>query len=166
MSIVSCLSCNHEFYVKPSHLKKGWGKYCSIACRTKGQLKGIIFLCFICNKNVYRTKMDIKKSKSGNYFCSKRCQTIWRNTILYTGENHSNWKHGKSAYRRILEATGIEKICVMCKISDKRIIIVHHIDKNRKNNNLTNLTWLCNNCHYLVHHYGEEQIKLNLILKK
>ena len=52
-----------------------------------------------------RSPLAIKKSKSGKYFCTKKCQTIWRNKILYTGENHSNWKDGESAYRRILETS-------------------------------------------------------------
>lgn len=166
MPVTFCLTCKKEFYVKPSHLKRGWGKYCSINCRTKGQLIGKFFECFICKKEVYRSPLGIKKSQSGNYFCSKRCQTIWRNSILFTGENHSNWKYGESAYRHILEKEGTEKICVLCKISDKRVIIVHHIDKNRKNNNISNLIWLCNNCHYLVHHYNEAKERLGKIINK
>lgn len=164
MPLVSCLNCKKELYVKPTHLKKGWGKYCSITCRTKGQLRGKYFACSICTKKIYRAPLAIKKSKSGKYFCSKTCQTVWRNTILFIGENHSNWRHGESAYRRILTAEGIEKKCVLCKIDDERIIIVHHLDKNRLNNKVVNLIWLCNNCHYLVHHYTEEQKKLRIII--
>jgi hypothetical protein len=164
MSVVSCLECKKEFYVKPSHIKIGWGKFCSITCRNNGQLRGKIISCFICNKKVYKANADIKKSKSGNFFCSKRCQTIWRNSIVFVGEKHANWISGESAYRRILEAVRPEKICLMCKISDERVIIVHHIDKNRRNNNVSNLTWLCNNCHYLVHHYTKEKEKLNKLL--
>lgn len=152
MADINCLICNKIFYVKPSHVKRGWGKYCSITCRTKAQYKGKNVKCFICQKEVYRSPKDLKNSDSGNYFCNKTCQTIWRNKILFSGENHSNWKHGESAYRRILTSTGKERVCTYCKTTDLRVLAVHHIDKNRKNNKVSNLTWLCHNCHYLVHH--------------
>lgn len=164
MPLVNCRICKIEFYVKPCHQLKGWGKYCSIKCRTKSQFKGATFNCFTCGKEVYRSPLAIKKSKSSKYFCTKTCQTLWRNKVLYSGENHSNWKYGESAYRRILESAKREQICLLCKIEDRRVLIVHHIDKNRKNNNLDNLVWLCCNCHYLVHHFVESKDKLyNLI---
>jgi predicted HNH restriction endonuclease len=47
-------------------------------------------------------------------------------------------------------------VCVLCKVSDKRILAVHHKDNNRKNNKVENLVWLCHNCHILVHHFGED----------
>ena len=158
------MTCKSSFYVKPNHQKKGWGKYCSILCRAKAQVKGKIILCAICNKQVYRSPKEIRSSESGKFFCSKSCQTIWRNTILYSGENHFNWKYGESAYRRILRAAGYKEICKLCNTDDKRILIVHHRDKNRKNNKVSNLIWLCHNCHYLVHHFVEEQNKLNVIM--
>ena len=156
MPNVKCLICETDFYVKPSHQRYGWGKYCSLICRNKSQLKGKQVHCFICNKQVYRSPKDIKSSDSGKFFCSKSCQTIWRNTILFTGENHVNWKYGKSAYRKILKNSGILQVCKLCKTEDERVLIVHHLDKNRNNNNVSNLTWLCLNCHYLVHNYSEE----------
>ena len=155
-----CLICNTAFYVKPIHQRKGWGKYCSINCRITSQFKGKQVSCFICKKQIYRSPKDLKNSDSGNFFCSKTCQTVWRNKIQFIGERHSNWKHGKSAYRRILRSAGFTEVCKLCKAIDKRILIVHHIDKNRKNNNVFNLIWLCHNCHYLVHHFIDEQSKL------
>lgn len=161
MPNVKCLVCTTEFYIKPSHQKRGWGKYCSIACRTKSQFKGKYTNCFICDKKIYRSPRDFKNSDSGNFFCSKSCQTIWRNKILFIGENHSNWKDGKSVYRRILKATGKEQLCTLCKIDDTRVLVVHHRDKDRKNNTIANLIWLCHNCHYLVHHDTSEQKRLD-----
>lgn len=158
-----CLICKKEFYVKPTHQRKGWGKYCSIGCRTRSQLKGAQVNCFICKKHIYRSQKDLRNSKSGKYFCSKSCQTDWRNRILYSGKNHSNWRYGESAYRRILKATGKIQICNLCGTDDIRVLAVHHKDKNRKNNDVMNLVWLCHNCHYLVHHYSDEQEKLKFL---
>lgn len=160
MPVTRCMVCSTDFYVKPSHLKRGWGKYCSSACRSKSQFNGKVVNCYMCNEEIYRTQKDLKSSKSNKFFCSKRCQTIWRNTEVYTGENHSNWIHGRSAYRRILSIAGKEQVCMLCTSKDKRVLIVHHIDKNRKNNKVNNLIWLCHNCHYLVHHDSDERVKL------
>ncbi|MCL4417942.1 MAG: HNH endonuclease, partial [Actinobacteria bacterium] len=77
---------------------------------------------------------------------------IWRNRILFSGENHSNWKYGKSVYRRILIDASQNKFCNLCRILDMRILVVHHKDHNRENNKVDNLMWLCLNCHFLVHH--------------
>lgn len=46
--------------------------------------------------------------------------------------------------------------CAKCKSTDKRILAVHHKDRNRQNNTVSNLVWLCHNCHFLVHHYKSE----------
>ncbi|MBI4281264.1 HNH endonuclease [Candidatus Uhrbacteria bacterium] len=40
-------------------------------------------------------------------------------------------------------------------MKNNRVLLVHHIDENRKNNVLSNLVWLCRNCHFLVHKYNE-----------
>lgn len=166
MPIVTCLICEKEFYVKPSHQKLGWGKYCSTSCRTRGQFNGKTVTCFVCKKELYRSLKGLRKSISGKFFCTKSCQTIWRNTILYSGGNHPNWVSGESSYRRILKANSREQICVLCKTIDKRILAVHHYDKNRKNNTISNLVWLCYNCHYLVHHDSNEKFKLKMLLGK
>ena len=46
----------------------------------------------MCKQEVYRTPGDIRESKSGKFFCSKTCQTNWRNTNVFVGVNHKNWK--------------------------------------------------------------------------
>ncbi len=151
MPQVKCKICKKEFYIKPSHQKRGWGKFCSIQCRTKAQFRGKKLNCFGCNKIVYRSPSQIRKSKSGKYFCTKSCQTRWRNKY-FIEEKHANWKSGSKSYRKILERSGRKPLCILCKNKDKRILSVHHKDRNRKNNKLSNLVWLCLNCHYLVHH--------------
>lgn len=83
---------------------------------------------------------------------------------MYTGPNHPNWKGGRSTYRDNLIKSKISKICKLCKIKDCRILAVHHIDRNRKNNKMGNLTWLCHNCHFLVHHFKEEKEKFMEVL--
>lgn len=144
-----CLICEGSFYVKPSHVKLGWGKFCSTACRSRSQLKGKSFKCYICRKAIYRSKTSINRSKSGKFFCGKSCQTLWRNSF-FVEDKHSNWVDGISIYKKLLKNDKIPK-CLLCNLEDERVLIVHHKDHNRHNNKLPNLTWLCYNCHRLVH---------------
>ena len=151
MPYVGCKRCNIEFYAKPRHLKRGWGKYCSQKCQFEAQKNGILIGCSECKKLVYRTPRHFKHSKSGNFFCSKSCLAIWKNKHVIFGEQHGKWKHGENAYRNIMLRAKIKPICVDCGIKDFRILLVHHIDRNRKNNVIENLKWLCHNCHHLEH---------------
>lgn len=152
MGYVKCGRCEKEFYVKPSHQKLGYGKFCSKACSFASMRTGISVKCDGCGVAVYRTPKYIKASKSGKYFCGKSCQTRWRN-LEFIGNRHANWQHGRGSYRKILKRSGTEPVCALCGSTDDRVLIVHHKDVNRKNNSLENLVWLCRNCHYLVHLY-------------
>lgn len=156
MPRINCQICKEIFYAKPSHIEKGWGKYCSKICQYNGQRNGQSYACFLCNKPVYRTPKDLANSKSQKFFCNKSCQTSWRNSKIYVGKNHSNWTTGESSYRDRLIRSNKEKICCKCKTEDIRILAVHHKDRDRSNNDLNNLIWLCHNCHYLVHHFKHE----------
>ena len=162
MALVVCQICSNKFYAKPSWLKNGWGKYCSMTCKRKAQKTGSFVSCFICGKTTYRSGKNLKGSKSKKYFCTKSCQTLWRNSLVYIGEKHPNWRGGKSSesYRRILKRTLREELCRLCGTKDKRILAAHHIDHNHYNNRQENLTWLCHNCHFLVHHDEKEKSKL------
>lgn len=155
MPQVKCKICGKEFYAKPSHLKRGWGKYCSQKCQYKGLLRGKFVNCAVCDKKTWKAPRALKNSKSGKFFCSKSCQTIWRNKY-FSGEKHSNWKGGDNIeYRKLLIESNIKSICKVCGTKDKRVLIAHHRDKNHKNNKVENLIWLCLNCHHLVHNYNK-----------
>ena len=157
MPNVFCKQCNKQFYAKANWLKLGWGKYCSRNCVFESQRTGKLVTCFICNKETYKAPKALNRSKSGKFFCSKSCQTIWRNSV-FVGSNHRNWKGGEKSYRETLLRIKTEKLCRRCKINDMRILAVHHLDRNRKNNKVDNLIWLCHNCHYLIHHDRAEDV--------
>ncbi len=158
MTQVKCKICQRDFEAKQSRLQKGWAKYCSKYCQYESQKVGKILECTTCSKEIYRNNKDQSRSKSKKYFCSKTCQTSWRNSVLYSGSDHSNWAGGESSYRSRLLRSKRQKICEKCLNIDVRVLAVHHKDKNRKNNTLSNLIWLCHNCHYLVHHDKKEAI--------
>jgi hypothetical protein len=158
-----CKNCKKVFKTKPFFVKLGQGKYCSSACHHQGMKNGKIVKCFICKKDVYKTLKALRTSKSKKYFCTKKCQTIWRNSI-YIGSKHANFTTGRSSYKSVLSRNKVPKICKLCGTKDVRILAVHHIDQNRENNKLKNLMWLCHNCHHLVHRYPDERNKFELLL--
>lgn len=161
-----CKVCDKKFYAKPNWIKKGWGKYCSKNCQFEAQKNGKIVKCHICDKGIYRSNSELERAKSGKYFCSRSCQTKWRNTEVFIGSNHANWNGGKHSYRKRVIRSNKERVCKICEENDKRILVVHHIDWNRENNKLSNLVWLCCNCHKLVHNHKKEKKKLDQILDK
>lgn len=152
MAVASCKVCSKSFNAKPSWIKKGDGKYCSRQCSDKGRRTGKMIFCFLCSKETYKPKKLF--SRSERHFCSKKCSVTWHNAE-FSKEKHGNWRHGTFAYRRILERAGVFPRCALCNLTDKDILLVHHIDKDRKNNKLRNLVWLCHNCHHLVHNYSD-----------
>lgn len=151
MPNVTCQICKKEFYIKPSHQLLGYGKFCSRHCHHLGMRKGKYVSCSVCGIQTWKTPKALNGSKSKNYFCSKHCQAIWRNTY-YSGPRHPNWVNGKCRdYRKIIKNSDREARCLVCGCGDKRVLVVHHKDKKRENNKLENLEWLCLNCHHLVH---------------
>ncbi len=160
MPQAKCKICDKEFYVKPSHLLLGYGKYCSMDCLHESRKTGKFVKCHVCGKDVWKTQKALRNSKSNKFFCNKSCQTKWRN-VEYSGENHHFWKGGENAYRGILIKSGVKTQCKMCGNKDFRLLVVHHLDTNRKNNKVDNLIWLCQNCHHLVHAHKVKVKKIN-----
>lgn len=152
MPWVQCWICNKELYVRPHKQDIGWGKYCSKTCQNISQRKGKEFPCNYCGKSIIRRPADIRKSKSGYFYCSGSCSIAWKNSQLKSGENHYLWNGGKATYRGRLLRKGGKIKCNRCGIIDVRILDAHHIDSNRNNNSVENLEWLCKNCHFLEHH--------------
>ena len=63
--------------------------------------------------------------------------------------NNPNWKGGVSSMYYMRIAKTLSKECVECNSTEN--LVIHHIDMNRKNNNINNLQMLCRNCHTLKH---------------
>src|ERR1051326_5572034 len=98
MTVVFCKRCGKEFRTKPSWLMKGFGKYCSADCHHQMMRTGEERACDICGKLSYKKPKALFGSKSGKFFCSKHCQTLWRNQ-LYIGDKHKNFRTGEATYR-------------------------------------------------------------------
>jgi hypothetical protein len=58
---------------------------------------------------------------------------------------------------------GEEIRCEKCDLKDTDILTIHHIDNNKKNNDINNLLMLCYNCHYKIHHKESMNLRNYLI---
>jgi hypothetical protein len=161
--IKNCEICSKEFSPKPSHVKVGWGRYCSSKCHYVSMRNGKVVHCDECGVEVYKNKIKLAHSKSGKFFCTKSCQTKWRNKY-FSGDKHKLWISGESTYRKVMKGSEKEKICHRCSDKDERTLIVHHVDHDRKNYDIKNLIWLCRNCHFLIHYDKLEEEKLMVVV--
>ena len=146
---IKCDYCNKEFnlprYLYNKRLKRNNKIYCSKKCSYEGSKKIVKCKFANCGKEIYKQPHKIKQSISGNVFCSHSCSSSYNNTFRE--------KYSVNTYRRIAFEK-YEHKCALCGWNeDERILEVHHIDENRKNNKLNNLIILCPICHrYLTLH--------------
>ncbi len=153
--LVTCAFCKNE-YDRPKRLytqsiKHGWRIFCNRECLRQSKYVGKKYNCATCNKETYRSPSELK-SKSGKYFCSKHCSVKNRNKSL-VGPRNKLWKN--KSYRG-LALFDLPNKCNRCNYEQyKEILIVHHIDRNRRNNNIKNLEILCPNCHAIEHYVKE-----------
>jgi hypothetical protein len=79
------------------------------------------------------------------------CHCSWENKNVRCGINAPNWISGENVYRDLMDRNNIPYKCARCGISDKRVLVVHHKDGNRRNNDIKNLERICCNCHAILH---------------
>ncbi|MDO8468064.1 MAG: hypothetical protein Q7S56_03920 [Nanoarchaeota archaeon] len=58
----------------------------------------------------------------------------------------------------------ITSSCVLCEFN--KIVDLHHLDENNKNNNLNNLVGLCPNHHKMLHDFRYRKEMLELLKEK
>jgi hypothetical protein len=83
---LECENCHAQFYGKKNDIK--WSekcgyrkilKYCGTDCRNVALNKGKIVKCKVCDLSFYRKNSLIKRSKTGNQFCSNSCAAKYNN---------------------------------------------------------------------------------------
>lgn len=152
---VNCVVCNKEYEIElkryNAKIKEGSAFYCSDECRKhKGS---ILCKCATCGQEIWRTKSQYARSKTGNVYCSRSCATSKNNTLFKSGENHCNYK-GTDYRSRAFQA--YEHKCAVCGYDeDERMLEVHHINEDHSDNDINNLCILCPTCHRKItlHYY-------------
>lgn len=143
----NCLTCGKEFFIRKYIQKRSKGNYCCHKCAYIGVRKRVKVKCASCGKLHEKRPSQLKNSKSGFYFCSRDCKDKAQRIGGIKEIQPPHYKDGKYVYRKNALAFYINK-CACCDYDEcVDILEVHHIDGNRKNNNLDNLIILCPNCH-------------------
>lgn len=140
-----CETCGKVFYVMPSRIKQMEKKgsrirFCSMACYDKRGENNPFW-------GKKHKKISIKKMK--NHPDRSRFPKGSDNP------NFIRWAEGIVVYKSLqkIKRYIINKKgkCTKCGFSDRRILTIHHIDKNKYNNKKENLMVICPNCHSLEH---------------
>lgn len=169
-----CLQCGIEYYVKPYLIPTS--KYCSRSCKNRNNSIQIKNKCLICNKDFTHISSRCNKAK----YCSNPCRYTAhkdKGRTQYTCQHchksfnaplstkrkfcsrqcvnkssHLIFKPSFTTVRKAMIARNLIKKCNRCNYNNEPLILgVHHKDRNRNNNDISNLEILCPNCHSLEH---------------
>ena len=152
-----CETCSKEFFAELKYIARGHAKFCSRSCASKQprESKNLNVECSFCNKQFHKSPSKIKQSKSGLFFCCRSHKDAAQRLggIEEIQPPHYGTSNGKAGYRRAA-LNHYPSQCNRCGY-DKfaQALVVHHIDHDRDNNDLSNLEVLCPTCHW-EHHLG------------
>jgi len=150
---------NKESYYTESYQQKQAEKI----DRNFGPIKVHKKVCEKCG-NDYEIEGRVKTKKIINSrFCSRSCANH-RGVGVEWEKTHKS--RSLISYKTIC-FTEWEQKCVICGFD--KVISVHHIDEDHKNNDIKNLIPLCPNHHHMVHtkEYGSEmKLEINKIVSE
>lgn len=119
-------------------------------------------LCDKCYKDQWKPKMMVCKrcGKERPHHSKGYCKSC--HTFLFHLDKVKEYNHRKyhnidiEIYKKVTEK------CALCNFD--KIVELHHLDKNRKNNDTKNMIGLCPNHHKMIHDYRfkadlEEELK-------
>lgn len=136
-----CIICTKSIYKRPQQIQQNNGRvFCGqdcygTSCRKENP-------CVVCGKLILASLH--KKS------CSRSCANTNRAGIRYNGRSPKDKVKSQQALKtRLLKDRGTN--CERCGYGKFEILQVHHKNKDRNNNDLSNLELICPNCHYEEH---------------
>lgn len=136
-----CKDCKGEKKTKEA-------KYCK-KCSYNHRPSGLKYNIKVVNKGWIkkgdRRNLGIKRSEEYKRAMSERSKGIRRSIITEFKRTNGN------GYRHLLYKGVLSQICKYCGETNIKRLQVHHIDEDRSNNSLDNLTVLCRPCHLALH---------------
>lgn len=137
-----CDVCSSLIYRRPGELKaKIKGVYCNQKCYGIAQRKETP--CVMCGAPIM--------ASANKKTCSRGCANKNRAGIKYTGRRlKDNVVTARLLKARIVTDRG--STCERCQFAVLDILQVHHKNRDRSNNTLSNLELLCPNCHAMEHY--------------
>lgn len=153
---VNCETCGKVFLALNKDLKRGRGRFCSRSCSSsrKRGVTLVVVICSYCGLEVKKRPCSLRNSKSGMYFCNRKCKESAQKLggLEEIQPSHYGTAYSKFSYRKVA-LRELENVCNRCGYKDVPAILqVHHVDRNRENNSVDNLEILCPNCHAIEHY--------------
>lgn len=146
-----CFHCNAIFLKSKKEFNRNESRcqrhFCSRNCYFQNHTTGINTCCTECDKAIWKKQSEL--TNAINVFCSRSCSIRYHNRFR-KGEKHPLWNGAQNEYRQ-LAFENFKPICFVCGYDIKEVLEVHHKDKDRANNALSNLVILCRNHHTEIH---------------
>ena len=144
-----CIVCGKSVYKRPVEIKRNKGRvFCSMACYGVSCRRERP--CIVCGKLIL--------ARFNKKTCSRSCANKHRVNIKYKlSQPRSKVKYQRGLKMRLLQERG--RVCGLCGYSKFEILQIHHKDRNRQNNDLTNLELICPNCHFEEHYFEKSWLK-------
>lgn len=102
----NCLTCNKEMRVKPSNVKRGWGKFCSKSCQYKGNPKIVNgywtgkkrpdLLGTGASKTMFKKGVEVWNKGMKGFLAAEKHWSYGKARVDMMGENNPNWRGGVS----------------------------------------------------------------------
>lgn len=144
----TCGNCGKDFL---SRKQKGHkNRFCSCKCSSVFKGKTFSIRCASCDIEFDVVESTLKKSKHGLHFCSRKCKEYAQSLKGgFTKLQPSHYGTAQKSYRDIARRR-LKSECV-CGIKYHGVLLVHHVDGDRDNNDISNLEILCPTCHVIRH---------------
>ena len=169
-----CKECGDIFYTKKAHIKRGWGKYCSISCAKKGKIPPNLKIAQAASpikkgNKIARALKGKKRPDFSKEWISNMRYAFKNTRVNHSGEDHWNWKGGVTQYDRALrrgrdynewrkmvyarDRWTCQECGIHCMAGN---IIAHHIksfhDYIELRHDIDNGITYCRACHASIHH--------------
>lgn len=157
---LKCNKCGIIFPLGGNNFNKGKGYFCSRKCRMTHPEER--------KKNSRRVKLQFQRGRiHPKGMLGKIAWNKGKESLRWKREKNPNWNNGssyeeygfdwiKKLKEKIRKRDGYE--CIECN-EQKKILVVHHIDYNKKNNKEENLITLCRRCHGKTNYKREDWTK-------
>lgn len=148
-----CLTCGNSFKAELRYHKRGQANFCSLSCSSK-RIRNIKpnVKCAYCGNGFYKSPSKKNNSKSGLHFCCREHKDLGQKIEFGLTDIHpQHYGNGISRYR-LNTLRNKQHKCERCGYEKyPQILQVHHKDRDRSNNSISNLELLCPNCHMIEH---------------
>ena len=157
----NCDQCGSEFHARSWDIENKGRRFCSRACvidsRRINKVPRMSLFCAQCGVTFERSESQVERAKerhkSNLAFCSRRCKDIAQRIggLEEIKPDHYGTEYPTSRYRVYALRHNPAKCATCGWDAHPEVLRIHHSDRDRTNNALSNLEVLCPTCHEVDH---------------